>query len=75
MPTTPQKPDDPVARALAKRKAEMAGTHILPMPDKAPIVAGMPRKGRSLADPGDPGSISPADDVYANDPADLSQVR
>jgi hypothetical protein len=62
-------------KAQARHKDEMAGTRMLPTPDDAPTVAGMPRQGRSLAEPGDPGNISPADDVYANDPADLSQKR
>jgi hypothetical protein len=35
----------------------------------------MPRGGRALSDPGDPGIPRPEDDVYANDPADLSKKR
>lgn len=57
-------------------KAEaLQGTHILPMPANTPTVAGMPRRGRALSDPGDPGVIKPEDDVYGNDPADLSLER
>lgn len=49
------------------------GTRVLPIPDDSPTVAGMPRKGRGLSDPGDPGIPRPEDDVYGNDPADLSE--
>jgi hypothetical protein len=51
------------------------GTRILPVPDNSPTVAGMPRQGRALSDPGDPGILRAEDDVYANDPADLSERR
>lgn len=39
------------------------GTHIMPMPDDAPEVAGRPRKGRVITAPGEPGVITPEDDV------------
>ena len=39
------------------------GTEILPMPDHSALVAGMPRRGRAIADPGEPGIITPEDDV------------
>ncbi|CAB3902392.1 MAG: hypothetical protein E2602_13780 [Achromobacter sp.] len=39
------------------------GTEILPMPDQSPMVAGMPRQGRAIEPPGDPGVITPEDDV------------
>lgn len=39
------------------------GTGILPMPDQRPTVAGMPRQGRAIEAPGDPGVITPEDDV------------
>ncbi|OZI59874.1 hypothetical protein [Bordetella genomosp. 11] len=58
----------------ADEKARL-GTRILPVPDKSPTVAGMPRNGRALSDPGDPGIPRPEDDVYGNDPADLSERR
>lgn len=67
--------DEEARRAQARHKKAMSGTGVLPTPDDAPTVAGMPRKGRSLADPGEPGVITPADDVYGNDPTDLSQSR
>ncbi|KDD09246.1 hypothetical protein L520_3834 [Bordetella bronchiseptica MBORD681] len=39
------------------------GTDVMPMPEEAPQVAGMPRRGRAIAEPGDPGVITPEDDV------------
>lgn len=39
------------------------GTETLPMPDESKVVAGMPRRGRSIAEPGEPGVIAPEDDV------------
>ncbi|CAB3909749.1 hypothetical protein [Achromobacter deleyi] len=39
------------------------GTGILPMPDQSETVAGMPRRGRAIEEPGDPGIITPEDDV------------
>lgn len=39
------------------------GTDTMPMPDEAPDVAGRPRRGRAVAEPGDPGVITPEDDV------------
>lgn len=39
------------------------GTGILPMPDQSAVVAGMPRRGRAIEAPGDPGIITPEDDV------------
>lgn len=65
------------SRSAAQEAEEKArlGTRILPVPDKSPTVAGMPRGGRALSDPGDPGIPRPEDDVYANDPADLSEKR
>ncbi len=39
------------------------GTEILPMPSESPQVAGMPRAGRAIAEPGDPGVIAAEDDV------------
>ncbi|MCZ8395947.1 hypothetical protein [Achromobacter ruhlandii] len=39
------------------------GTGILPMPDQSPTVAGMPRQGRAIEAPGDPGVITPEDDL------------
>ncbi|AOB30774.1 hypothetical protein AKI39_08810 [Bordetella sp. H567] len=66
--------DAPSSARDADEKARL-GTRILPVPDKSPMVAGMPRGGRALSDPGDPGIPRPEDDVYANDPADLSEKR
>ncbi len=39
------------------------GTDVLPMPDQSKVVAGMPRRGRAIAEPGEPGVITPEDDV------------
>ncbi len=39
------------------------GTEVLPMADQAKEVAGMPRRGRAIAEPGEPGIITPEDDV------------
>ena len=39
------------------------GTDTMPMPDEAPDGAGRPRSGRAIAEPGDPGVITPEDDV------------
>ncbi|QKH35064.1 hypothetical protein FOC84_08965 [Achromobacter pestifer] len=39
------------------------GTEILPMADHSKEVAGMPRRGRAIAEPGEPGIITPEDDV------------
>ncbi len=39
------------------------GTGILPMPAQSDTVAGMPRRGRAIEEPGDPGVITPEDDV------------
>lgn len=39
------------------------GTETLPMPDQSKDVAGMPRDGRAIAQPGEPGVIAPEDDV------------
>jgi hypothetical protein len=39
------------------------GTETLPMPDESEVVAGMPRRGRAIAEPGEPGVIRPEDDV------------
>ncbi|CAM3751156.1 hypothetical protein [Bordetella bronchialis] len=61
--------------ASQAKEASRLGTRILPEPDKSPTVAGMPRQGRALSDPGDPGIPKPEDDVYANDPADLSETK
>jgi len=39
------------------------GTEVLPMADQSKEVAGMPRRGRAVAEPGEPGIITPEDDV------------
>jgi hypothetical protein len=76
MPENTRQPG-PDSRSVARDvdHDERLGTRILPVPDKSPTVAGMPRAGRALSDPGDPGIPRPEDDVYANDPADLSEKR
>ena len=36
----------------------------MPMPDERnPLVAGMPRRGRAIVEPGEPGVITPEDDL------------
>ncbi len=60
-------------RDYQTRADVISGTHILPMPDQQPVVAGMPRRDRALSDPGDPGIPRPEDDVYANKASDLSE--
>lgn len=70
-----QLPAESSGKPKPSRAEEIAGTHVLPMPDACATVAGMPRRARSFTDPGDPGIIRPEDDVYANDPHDLSEER
>ena len=41
------------------------GTETLPMPDESKVVAGMPRRGRAIAEPGAPGVHPPEDDGLA----------
>lgn len=66
--------DNPTARRADKpgmvpTEEEMRGTDKLPMPDDSPVVAGQPRDGRVLTEPGDPGIITPEDDALVNPPA------
>jgi hypothetical protein len=76
MPETPRRsPPDPQSPTRGAEEKARLGTRILPVPDESPVVAGMPRRGRGISDPGDPGIPRPEDDVYANDPADLSEKR
>jgi hypothetical protein len=65
--TDPRKPKEPDER--------MTGTRVIPQPEETPTVAGMPRKGRKLEEPGDPGIITPANDVYAGKNTDLSRDK
>jgi len=46
-----------------------AGTQAMPMPKVAARVAGMPRDGRAITQPGEPGVIAGEDDVL--DTSDL----
>jgi hypothetical protein len=74
MPEAPRRPgSDPQSPTRDPEEKARLGTRVLPVPDKSPVVAGMPRQGRALTDPGEPGIPRPEDDVYANDPADLSE--
>ncbi|MNT07456.1 hypothetical protein D3C71_1825390 [compost metagenome] len=59
--TVTEKPaaSDEKPQAIDPRK----GTGIMPMPDQSKMVAGMPRRGRAIEEPGDPGVITPEDDV------------
>lgn len=75
MPETPKNTQDPRTPMRDTDEDARRGTRILPEPDKSPTVAGMPRDGRALSDPGDPGIPRPENDVYANDPADLSDTK
>ncbi|CCN24844.1 hypothetical protein BN113_4060 [Bordetella bronchiseptica 1289] len=57
-------PADPHAQSWPHRPVNARkGTDVMPMPEEAPQVAGMPRRGRAIAEPGDPGVITPEDDV------------
>lgn len=56
---SPKTPTDPVH-----------GTGIMPMPDDAPEVAGRPRQGRVITPPGEPGVITPEDDVLDTSQSD-----
>lgn len=60
-------PDPQAAKAADTEKAvpvdPRKGTEVLPMPDDSKEVAGMPRRGRAVAEPGEPGIITPEDDV------------
>lgn len=58
-PASPPTPAATQPPAVDPRK----GTEILPMPDQSPTVAGMPRQGRAIEPPGDPGVITPEDDL------------
>ena len=75
MPQNSEHSTDPRTSMRNADEDTRRGTRILPEPDKSPTVAGMPRAGRALSDPGHPGIPRPEDDVYANDPADLSEPR
>jgi hypothetical protein len=62
----PQSKDDPGYDGTvsdAGSKTLRGGTHVLPMPDDAPTVAGMPRKNRVHTEPGNPGAIAPETQV------------
>ncbi|MEN5159879.1 hypothetical protein [Achromobacter spanius] len=58
-PNAASKPADQPKPPVDPRK----GTETLPMPDESKVVAGMPRRGRAIAEPGEPGVIAPEDDV------------
>ncbi len=58
-PNLAPKPADADKPSADPRK----GTEVLPMPDQSNVVAGMPRRGRAIAEPGEPGIITPEDDV------------
>lgn len=61
----PEVPTDKPAVTEEKPQAPdpRKGTGIMPMPDQSKMVAGMPRRGRAIEEPGDPGVITPEDDV------------
>jgi hypothetical protein len=61
-------PDPNLAKTAEAEKPVAAdprkGTEVIPMPDQSSkLVAGMPRRGRAIAEPGEPGVITPEDDV------------
>ncbi|EHK65652.1 hypothetical protein [Achromobacter arsenitoxydans] len=58
-PNLAPKPAEPDKHCADPRK----GTEVLPMPEDGKVVAGMPRRGRAIAEPGEPGIITPEDDV------------
>jgi hypothetical protein len=58
-PNIAPKPAEPDKHCADPRK----GTEVLPMPEDGKVVAGMPRRGRAIAEPGEPGIITPEDDV------------
>lgn len=58
-PNLAPKPAEPDKHCADPRK----GTEVLPMPEDSKEVAGMPRRGRAIAEPGEPGIITPEDDV------------
>jgi len=63
-PARENTPSKPTHTQTSKAPADIVeGTHIMPMPDDAPEVAGRPRKGRVITAPGEPGVITPEDDV------------
>jgi len=68
-------PGAPRAAGVGQSGEPVRGTRVLPMPGQEPVVAGMPRNGRGFNDPGHPGIIRPEDDVYGNEPSDLSESR
>ncbi len=61
----PEVPTEKPAAAEEKPQAPdpRKGTGMMPMPDQSKMVAGMPRRGRAIEEPGDPGVITPEDDV------------
>lgn len=63
--------DNPIARPTDDRNKNpqdeaMRGTDKMPMPDDSATVAGQPRDGRVLTEPGNPGIITPEDDELVN---------
>lgn len=61
-------PDPNLAKPAEAEKPVPAdprkGTEIMPMPDERnPLVAGRPRRGRAIVEPGEPGIITPEDDL------------
>ncbi|CAB3699905.1 hypothetical protein [Achromobacter pestifer] len=63
--TAPETPAEKPAAGEEKTQPvdPRKGTGIMPMPDQSKMVAGMPRRGRAIEEPGDPGVITPEDDV------------
>ncbi|MDQ8032200.1 hypothetical protein CEG14_03475 [Bordetella genomosp. 1] len=56
-------PADPAAPAAPRAADPRKGTEEMPMPSQTETVAGMPRAGRVMNEPGDAGVIAGEDDV------------
>lgn len=60
VPSTAEHTED---RAQTASEEAFRGTDKMPMPDASPKVAGRSRQGRTITEPGEPGVITPEDDV------------
>ncbi|OZI55585.1 hypothetical protein [Bordetella genomosp. 5] len=56
-------PPDAAAPAAPRAADPVKGTGKMPMPESPPTVAGMPREGRVMNEPGDPGVPAGEDDM------------
>jgi hypothetical protein len=62
-------PTPDTARANVRKSTAnaMTGTRVLPVPDSASTVAGMPRSARVHTEPGDAGNIAPETQIAATE--------